>query len=329
MFDLIKEFPAQLLKAIEIGEQAKLNGNASSEIKSVLVCGLGGSGIGGNLLAELLRNEIKVPVIVNKGYFIPAFTDSSTLVILSSYSGDTEETISVATQVLNKGLKPVCVTSGGKLEALAVEHKLDLIKIPGGFPPRACLGYSSVQLFFILHHYGLIGNGFIEGFKKSAALLTAEQQDLIKRGEALAGKLKNKDLIAYAEDKYESVALRFKQQANENGKTHCWHNVFPELNHNELVGWRNPHPELGILMFRSDEEYSRITQRMNFSKDVFSKQSDVHEIVAKGTSAFERRFYLIHFGDWISYYLAIQQGYDATEIEVLLKLKAHMKSVKD
>ncbi len=328
MYDLIKEFPEQLRKAIEIGEKASFKTTFTS-IKNVVVSGLGGSGIGGNILSELLRDELTVPVIVNKSYFLPAFVDSSSLLILCSYSGNTEETISCAVQAIEKGLRPICITSGGKLAEIAVQNNLDLILIPSGFPPRACLGYSSTQLFFVLKHYGLTGNAFISTLKKIAVLLETEQSKVMEDAEFLAEKLVGKVIVLYAEDKYESTALRLKQQINENSKLHCWYNVIPEMNHNELVGWREVNDTLAVLILRADDEYHRNTERILFKKDVIVKLSEnVYEIDAKGSDTYEKHFYLIHFGDWLSYYLAVKQGYDPSEIDVLIKLKGHMSSIQ-
>src|SRR5688572_27256283 len=322
MYELIKEFPAQLSKALEIGNQAIFKTKYTSQINNVVVCGLGASGFGGNILSEVFREELKVPVVVSKGYFLPAFVDSSTLIILSSYSGNTEETIACARQALDRGLKPVCVTSGGKLEEVAVKNNLDLIKIPAGFPPRTCIGFSTLQLFFILKNYGLIGDSFITSVNKVIALLNQEQNTIMEDAEFLAAKLVKKIIVAYTEDKYESTVLRLKQQINENSKMHCWYNVIPEMNHNELVGWREVNDALAVIIFRADDEYHRNAERILFKKDVIVKLSEnVYEIDAKGNDTFEKHFYLIHFADWLSYHLALLQGYDPMEIDVLNKLK--------
>lgn len=329
MYDLIKEFPAQLRKAIEIGEKATFKTTFPSGIKNVLISGLGGSGIGGNILAELLREELKVPVIVNKSYFLPAFADQGTLLILSSYSGNTEETISCALQAIEKNIRPVIITSGGRLQEIAQVNGLDIISIPSGFPPRTCLGYSTTQLFFVLKNYGLITDSFISTFLKVAAFLENEQAKIMEDAEFLADKFLQKIVVVYAEDKYESTALRLKQQINENSKLHCWYNVIPEMNHNELVGWREANDALAVLILRADDEYPRNTERILFKKDVIVNLSEnVYEIDALGSDTFEKHFYLIHFGDWLSYYLAVKQGYDPSEIDVLVKLKGHMGSIK-
>ncbi len=328
MYDLIKDFPEQLRKAIQIGEKATFKTAFASPVKNILVCGLGGSGIGGNLLSELLRDELKVPVAVNKGYFLPAFADESTLVLLCSYSGNTEETISCARQCVEKGLKAVCITSGGELAAIAEENKFDVITIPGGFPPRSCLGYALLQLFFAVQAFGLISDAFKNIILQVADFLDAEQKAMMESAEALAPKLLQKAIIVYAEDKYESVALRIKQQVNENSKLPCWYSAIPEMNHNELVGWREANNALGVLILRTEDEYERNTARINFSREVIQKVSDnVNEIKAKGNNVFEKHFYLIHFGDWLSYYLAVKEGYDPSEIDVLIRLKNHMSAL--
>lgn len=330
MFELIKKFPEQIHEAITIGEGIQLKNKLIAPVKNIVVCGLGGSGIGGDLLSELLKSELSVPVIVNKSYFLPAFVDASTLLILSSYSGNTEETIACANEALDKGLHPVCVTAGGKLEEIAIKHKLDLIKIPAGHPPRACLGYSSTQLFFILAHHGVINYDFKTELARCATLLKTEQEKIMQDAEFLAGKLLQKVIIVYAEDKYESAALRLKQQINENSKMHCWYNVVPEMNHNELVGWKEPVGNLAVVIFRSEDEFHRNTHRIVYKKNVIVNLSEnVYEVYAKGASAFEKHFYLIHFGDWLSYHLATLQGIDPVEVNVITNLKKKLDSLSN
>ena len=149
MKTLIENFPTQLTEAIRIGENAKLTAS-KRKISNVLICGLGGSGIGGTIVSELVAQETNVPITISKGYFIPKFVNEKTLVIISSYSGNTEETLSCLNQALKKKSKIVCITSGGKVAEIAKKKKLDLIVVPDGMPPRACLGYSLTQLLFIL-----------------------------------------------------------------------------------------------------------------------------------------------------------------------------------
>ncbi len=330
MFNLIKDFPQQLLQAVEIGEKAVLKGKFNQPIANVVVCGMGGSGIGGDVLSELLRNELNVPITVNKGYALPAFVNEHTLLILSSYSGNTEETIACARAAVKKGITAACVTSGGKLGELALKHNWDSIDIPSGFPPRACLGYSVTQLFFILHHHGLINDDFKASLIRSASFMQLEQKKMQEETEYMAARIMKKPVIVYSEDQYQSVALRLKQQINENAKSHCWTNVLPELNHNELVGWSKANDHLAVLVIRTDDEYPRNTLRIKFTESVLHKINQPFlEIHAKGNDSYEKHFYLIHFGDWLSYHLCVMQGYDPFDIEVLIKLKDHLSAISE
>lgn len=328
MFELIRDFSKQIREGISIGQSAVLKAAKQQDAKNVVICGLGGSGIGGDLVSELLFDSLSIPVVVVKGYKLPAFVNEKTLLVLCSYSGNTEEALANGAEAVAKGLKPVCVTAGGKLADFAQRNGFDCIHIPSGFPPRACLGYSSIQLFFILHYHGLISDAFIHDFLSTADFLEAEQKSISEQSEALALKIQKKVVIIYAEDQYESTALRLKQQINENSKMHCWYNVFPEVNHNELVGWKENSDHLALLYFRSEDEYKRNSLRMEFTRDATAAVcKNVFEIKAKGANSLQRHFYFIHFGDWLSYHLAIQLNYDPVEVTILTNLKNHLTAI--
>ena len=151
MKTLVQNFTNQLREAKNIAEKAIVS--KSSNIHNIVVTGLGGSGIGGTIVLELLTETCKVPFLVNKDYFLPEFVGKETLVIVSSYSGNTEETLNAMEVALERGAKVVCITSGGRIMELAKETNSDCIVVPGGMPPRTCLGFSLTQLFFILNFY--------------------------------------------------------------------------------------------------------------------------------------------------------------------------------
>ncbi|MBL4623764.1 MAG: SIS domain-containing protein [Flavobacteriales bacterium] len=153
MKDLVSDFTKHLTKAIEIGGQVQFK-NTKKKINTILISGLGGSGIGGTIVGQLVAQEIKIPVIVNKDYSIPEFVDEHTLFIASSYSGNTEETLYALEAAEKKGAEIACVTSGGKMETIAKGKGYNLIIIPGGFPPRAAFGLSCPQIFYVLNQYG-------------------------------------------------------------------------------------------------------------------------------------------------------------------------------
>lgn len=327
MFDLIEGFPRQLEHAVEITNAVKLN-ITSNSIKNILVSGLGGSGIGGCAVAELVSAELKIPLIANNSYTLPKFVNNETLVILSSYSGNTEETLAVAFAAKEKGLKAVCITSGGKLQKLAQEFGWDCILIPSGMPPRTCFGYSVVFQLFVLNQFGLISNSFKKEVESTVLLLKNEQENIRQTAKNFTSTLNGKTFALFADQCFQSLVVRAKQQFNENSKSLCWASVFPEMNHNELVAWRGNKNDIPVLLFRSNYEYQRNQLRITFSKEVIeSTGAPIIEIHAKGNTVFEQYFYHTHLVDWTSFYLAELQHFNPMEIDVLIKLKAHLANI--
>jgi glucose/mannose-6-phosphate isomerase len=329
MYQLIKDFPQQMRHAIELGENVSIKTTFIVPIQNIIISGMGGSGIGGDLLSELMEGEIKVPIICNKGYTLPSFVGANSLVILSSYSGNTEETLSVGHQALTRGIKPICITSGGALAEMAKESGWDLVIIPSGRPPRASLGYSAIQLFYVLYKLNLIDISFKAKLIASADLMENTQPEVMQQAESITQKLQSKIIITFSEDKLSSVALRFKQQVNENSKAHLWVNALPEMNHNELVAWCERNEDLAVVYLVTKDMNTRVRERMAFNRPVIEKVTPhVFEIEAKGEDTYQEHFYLIHLTDWISYYLGVVKGYDPMEIDVLIALKNHMSSIK-
>ncbi|HVA98272.1 MAG TPA: bifunctional phosphoglucose/phosphomannose isomerase [Bacteroidia bacterium] len=324
MKNMIAGFSKQLQEAIEIGKKIKLT-VAPHEIKNVVISGLGGSGIGGTIVSELVAMEISVPVQVVKGYFIPNYVDKNTLVIISSYSGNTEETVNCMETAIQKNAKIVCITSGGKIAEIAKQNQLDYIIIPGGMPPRTCLGYSFTQQFFILTFFGLLKNNFLKELENAIQLIDTNEKNIQEEAKIIAGKLKNKLPVIYSTTYNEGIAIRLRQQLNENAKILCWHHVIPEMNHNELVGWTEKSENLAVIIFRDKNDFARNQTRIEINKKVFEKYtSTIIEIYSKGNSLIEKAIYLIHLGDWISYFVAEQKGVDAIEVNVINHLKAEL-----
>lgn len=325
MQSLIAGFTGQLKKAIEIGKAAQLHKN-TVPVHNIVIAGLGGSGIGGSIVSELIAMEANAPITVCKGYFIPAFVNENTLFIASSYSGNTEETLQALEQAISKKAKIVCITSGGRVREIADKNKFDCILLPGGFPPRSCLGYSMTQLFYILRFFGVIHFNFESDLMASITLLDKEEKDVQFLAHKIATQLEGKIPVIYTTTFNEGIAIRFRQQLNENSKVLCWHNIIPEMNHNELVGWREKNDNLKVVLFNDSDEYPRNVTRIEINKEVIKKYTtDLIEIGSKGKSKIEKAIYFIHLGDWISLYLADLRGYDASEINVINNLKAQMR----
>jgi glucose/mannose-6-phosphate isomerase len=323
MKQLIENFSKQLSEAIKIGEAVKLTPSAN-KIRNVFIAGLGGSGIGGSIVNELVYDHCKIPVTVGKGYFLPDFVDENTLFIASSYSGNTEETLACLEQAIKRNAKIVCITSGGKVAELAIKNKLDIMVVPGGMPPRACLGYSLTQLLFVFGFHDLTEKTFKKHLQNGIALIDAEKNQLIKQAEEVASKLKGKIPVIYCTTNNEGIAIRFRQQLNENAKILCWHHVIPEMNHNELVGWTEQHNNIHVIILRNNGDYERNNLRIEINKEVIKKYATITEIYSKGNSAIEKAIYTIHLCDWISVVLADERGVDAVEVNVINQLKSHL-----
>jgi glucose/mannose-6-phosphate isomerase len=324
---LVQNFSSQLKEAIRIGEQSIIT-TPDSEIRNIIITGLGGSGIGGTILSEIVANECMVPITANKDYFLPAFVDKHSLIIISSYSGNTEETIQAMEAALKAQAKIVCVTSGGKIAEMAKANHCDLVVIPGGMPPRSCLGYSLTQLFFILNRLKLIGDSFKAQLNAAIDLIEKEESSIKKEAAAIADFLYKKIPVIYAVDGYNGVATRFRQQVNENSKMLCWHHILPEMNHNELVGWAGGSDALAVIILRNKSDYSRTQARIEISKDVFAKHTtSVRELWSKGNSQLEKSIYLIHLTDWASCYLADKKGIDAVEVDIINHLKGSLAKI--
>lgn len=324
MKQLVHDFPLQLQEALIIAKNHKYI-TQPREFSNIVVTGLGGSGIGGSIVQNFVFDKLKVPFIVNKDYALPAFVNKNSLVIACSYSGNTEETLMALQQAKKKQATIICVTSGGKVAEFANAKKLDCILVPAGMPPRACLGYSLVQLLGILHQMNLIPNNYEREIKASIKQLKNNSDDIQKKAMAIAKKVLGKTPIIYSASSIEGVAVRFRQQLNENSKMLCWHGAIPEMNHNELVGWRDDAKDKVVMILRNEDDYERVQLRMEIGKKIMKKyHPSIIDIYSEGKTYWERIFHLIHLTDWVSVHLAELRNMDATEVKVIDFLKGEL-----
>ncbi len=300
-------------------------------VRNIVVTGLGGSAIGGDLLRALLSGKLDVPIIVNRNYTLPEFVSDSTLVIVSSNSGNTEETISAYKDAIRRKAQAICITSGGAIEKLAHAHKHYTVKIPSGYPPRAAIGFSVVPMLQTLAEFEFIKDPSkpireTANYLREKSLHYANFNDGANLATELARKSVGKLTIVYTSDDLTSaVGTRWKGQICENAKVLAYSNVFPELNHNELVGWKlndNLMKRTHVVMLHDDADHKRTTFRMKVTKDIVKKCSSfVSDVYSEGDSALTRMFSLILLGDWTSYYLAILNGIDPTPVDAIDHLK--------
>lgn len=320
---LVQNFTTQLREANAIARKAVIS--EGSTIENILITGLGGSGIGGTIISELISDTCPVPIIINKDYFLPAFVNQNTLVIVSSYSGNTEETLSAMQIAMSRKAQIVCISSGGKVLELARQHLFEFIEIPAGMPPRSCIGFALVEILKILVAKNMAPASLFSDLEQSISLLDRENAGIKAEAADIAAQLNGKFPVLYSLGTCEGVVVRFRQQINENSKMLCSHHTFPEMNHNELVGWTTRDERLVVVTFHTAFDYERTQKRYEICRPIFEKYAGaVIDIQAKGSSRLEQFLYLIHLGDWISCYIADLRGIDPVEVNVIDHLKGEL-----
>jgi glucose/mannose-6-phosphate isomerase len=333
MYRLLKEFPQQAEEAVAIGKAARLPLRAGT-VKQIVLTGLGGSAIGGDLLRCYLGGELAVPFFVNRQYTLPAFVGRDTLVIVSSYSGNTEETNAAHKEAMKRKAKVLCITSGGRTEKIARAKRQMLIRIPPGLPPRAALGYSFFPLLVALGRMGFVKPKSRDIAETLRLLATkageygtpdAATNLALRVAEQLMGRV---GVVYAAGERFEAVATRWRGQVAENGKSLLFGHVLPEMNHNELVGWKVPREQMNamqVLFLRDKADHHRVHARMELTKQVVAEYTPrVTEIWSEGASLLARMFSLVYLGDWMSYYLAILHREDPTPVQVIDYLKEEL-----
>lgn len=321
MDKLIAEFPKNIADACEIAEQVDLS-SLKKEYNNILICGMGGSGIGGKLVSQWVVEEIQVPITSIQDYRIPAFVDEKTLIIASSYSGNTEETLIAMKSAVAKGGTVVAISSGGELVKYCIENNFAYIKVPGGNPPRTALAFSIVQLVNIFFKAGLISEEKLNDIKTCRSFLNKELVDIKEEAKKLAAFLENSIPAFYASSIFEAVAIRARQQFNENSKLLCWHHVIPEMNHNELVGWGGGSETFSAVFLHSSFIHERNQKRFEISEEIVGKKTKkIYHLHPQGNSIIQESMYIIHVVDWASWYLAEIKKEDAMEIKVIDHLK--------
>jgi len=333
MFRCVADFPLQVDEALEIGARSPLV-LTSDGISSIMLTGMGGSAIAGDLLRSYLAEELRIPFLVNRSYSLPGLVDRNSLVIVSSYSGNTEETMAAYNDALRRKAQILCITTGGEAERLALKHGHALIKVPPGLQPRAALGYSFFPLLLALSRMGFIKPRPADinettALLKKKSLIFADLKNpenlALKMARRLYGKL---PVIYSASDRLDAVNVRWRGQISENSKHLAFGHVLPEMNHNEIVGWkvdRDLMKRMAVVFLRDVGTHPRVRVREEITKDIIrEKTSTVLEAWSEGTSLLARIFSLVSTGDWVSYYLAILNNEDPTPVRVIEYLKGEL-----
>lgn len=332
MLGLLLDFPQQCRAAKDIAESSKVLFE-KRDFNKVIFAGLGGSAIGADLVRSCLYFESKLPITVYREYELPACADSSSLIFIASYSGNTEETLSAYEIARQRGVSIIAISCGGKLKEWALRDKVTFIGIPQGIPPRCALGYMAIIPLCILTKLGLAKDQtaginqaieVLEDLKKNSIGPRVAQKD--NPAKTLAAKFFNRIPVIYSGSvHFDVTATRLRCQLNENSKAIASSHLFPEMNHNEIVGWENPKKlfkGLIVVMLRDKGMHARVALRMDITREILKKEGvEVIELWSRGEALLSRILSLIYIGDLSSFYLAIIYGIDPTPVERVTYLK--------
>ena len=324
--------PKHYANALKMAQKTRVN---YRKPEAVIVAGMGGSAIGGELLKDWARDKVNVPIEVNREYLLPAYADEKTLVFIISYSGETEESLSVFLDALRRRCMIFCISSGGSLIEFSKKLHVSHLQIPSGMPPRAALPYLFSPLPLILAKIGLVSSVQSE-FSK--AIKTLEKVSYENSPEKAVDENFSKRLalgvcgtmpIIYGFGFYRAVSQRFKQQFNENSKVPSKWDVFPELNHNEIVGWERADKLatcFSTVFIRDEDEPEETRLRIEITKELIQKNvAKIFEVWSLGESKLAKMLSTILIGDFTSVYLAVLRGVDPTPVRTISLLKDKMK----
>lgn len=331
MLGTVAKFPEQIKEAKDIVESASLS--SFFKINNIVISGMGGSSITGDIVQTLFRDKIDIPIFVTRQYDLPKWVNKETLVISQSYSGNTEETLSTFKHAYQKRSKIIGISSGGKLQEFCEKREVPHIKIPTGFPPRAATGYILFSALYALKKIGIFHID-LDSEIKEAISITDEFRNHNKKeipekdniSKQLAKKILNKSPQVYGFTIYSPIAKRWCTQFNENSKMICRYDEVSECNHNDIVGWSmNPEATKNFtcILFRDDEyESIYMAKRLDFMKKLFQEVAgDVIEIQAQGKKRLAKMMYTMYLGDFTSCYLALLRNIDPSPVDAITELK--------
>jgi len=313
--------------------------SAFQQVNRVVVVGMGGSAIGAALLQALAAPHSRIPIHVVRDYDLPAFVGGpETLVIASSHSGNTEETISAFQQARDRGCRLMAAASGGKIAEMAKQFGAPFMHVPYKSQPRAALGYSFVPLVAFASRLNWIDDqsedleealAVMRAWNAELALESPVVKNLAKR---MAGQIMGRFAIVYGAGCFAEVARRWKGQFNENGKQFAAFEVLPEADHNALLGSTYPEDmpnRLKIIFLTGSRDHSRNAARAEITREILMTQGcDTDVLSARGESLLAQMLSLIQLGDWISGYLGILNGANPSDTELLQEFKDRMAAIK-
>ncbi|MCU0621857.1 MAG: bifunctional phosphoglucose/phosphomannose isomerase [Gemmatimonadales bacterium] len=329
MYDLALGFPEQCRAALRLAEATPLP-PADGAIRLVVVSGLGGSAAGGDVTRALIEASGSVPCLVNRDYALPHFVGPDTLVFATSYSGNTEETLSAYADARRRGARIIAVTSGGALGASAERDGVPLFRIPGGQPPRTAMGFMLVPVLVAAGRLGILPPQDVAGAASHCDAQVrqwlAEVPSARNEAKQLAAALHGALGVIYGLGGWQSVvATRWRGQVNENAKQIVLTHAFPELNHNEIIGWEGAAglgvPRWTTLILEDGEERDRMRLRADVTTALLAPTASVHRVRATGPTLLARMLSLALLGDFVSLYLAALNDVDPYLIRSIDRIK--------
>ena len=318
MKNLVENFYRHILEALELPIPFF---EAPQNFQNVVIAGLGGSGIAGVMVKKMLENTFSLPIQTLSSYDVPEYVNEKTFFITASYSGDTEESLTMFEKAKQKGAFLVTICSGGLLEKISKDQHIPCILIPKGNPPRAAIAYSLVLMFRIFASLGLSVFS-LKKWKDLALFLEKNQENFQKTAQKYVDFFINKIPIIYSSEKNEALAIRFRQQLSENSKMLAWHHVIPEMTHNEIMGWEGKTSNFVVLFLKLGNENEREKLRFDFLQETIEEKGITVKTLPYFGETFEEYYFsALQILDFISVFLAEKQDIDPTPVTTIRQLK--------
>ena len=334
MFAILSDFYSQVEIGIDAGQSIE---KRRYDFDNIVICGIGGSAISGDILRSYLEQiGYEKQIFVNREYTLPNWVTERTLIIASSYSGNTEETLAAYDEAQRITDNIICFTTGGELESLANKNGHQVVKLQDGMMPRCALAMSFFSILTALLHLDIVQKEMAENIESAIKDTYQNLKKSSKRYQELTNNeaiklallLNGKKTVLYSGKVMAPVAIRWAGQLHENSKAHAFFNVIPEMNHNEINSWdfKENNSDFRIILIKDISENPRVLKRIRAFSDLLKEKANVYGFSSDGDYLLSRIFEMIYFGDWVSYFLALMRGVDPTPIPTITKLKELMAS---
>ncbi len=311
---------------LQIKESQNLSGNLKIEnknVKNIVISGVGGSAFAGDILKSLFGEKINI--LINRDYLLPKFlAPNDTIIFIVSYSGNTEETIYAVKEAKKRKFEIIAISSNGFLEKFALKNKIKFVKVPGGIQPRNAIGYLLIPIIKILENSKIINEK--QNIETLSKTIKINEKKIQIKAKKIAKLLYNKIPLIYSSEKLKCLSYGWKTRLNENSKIHAFSHQFPELNHNELVGYTKKIAPFFTILIQDKDDFQRIKKRYEITKKLILKlNGECLVLNTQGKTLLERIFLCLHLADWTTYYLALQYGIDPEPVKIIQTLKKSLK----